>query len=77
MAADNAVQTENQTENAAEDFTVQIPVAGEHMVYNAMAAAAVGEALGLTAEQIKQALRAWKRLPDEIILSGKRISDFR
>lgn len=34
MAADNAVQTENQTENAAEDFTVQIPVAGEHMVYN-------------------------------------------
>ena len=62
MAADNAVQTENQTENAAEDFTVQIPVAGEHMVYNAMAAAAVGEALGLTAEQIKTGIEGMETI---------------
>ena len=58
MAADNAVQTEN----AAEDFTVQIPVAGEHMVYNAMAAAAVGEALGLTAEQIKTGIEGMETI---------------
>ena len=57
MAADNAVQTEN----AAEDFTVQIPVAGEHMVYNAMAAA-VGEALGLTAEQIKTGIEGMETI---------------
>ena len=62
MAADNDVQTENQTENAAEDFTVQIPVAGEHMVYNAMAAAAVGEALGLTAEQIKTGIEGMETI---------------
>lgn len=31
---------------------VHIPVAGQHMVYNAMAAAAIGAKLGLTAEQI-------------------------
>ena len=31
MAADNAVQTENQTENAAEDFTVQIKTGIEGM----------------------------------------------
>ena len=62
MAADNAVQMENQTENVAEDFTVQIPVAGEHMVYNAMAAAAVGEALGLTAEQIKTGIEGMETI---------------
>ena len=62
MAADNAVQIENQTENAPEDFTVQIPVAGEHMVYNAMAAAAVGEALGLTAEQIKTGIEGMETI---------------
>ena len=32
---------------------VNIPVAGLHMVYNAMAAAAIGAKLGLTSEQIK------------------------
>jgi len=31
---------------------VHIPVAGQHMVYNAMAAAAIGAKLGLTAQQI-------------------------
>lgn len=33
-------------------FPVQIPLPGAHMVYNALAAAAVGEALGLTPEEI-------------------------
>ena len=34
------------------DFDVHIPVAGIHMVYNSMAAAAVGAEFGLTSEQI-------------------------
>ena len=34
-------------------FTVDIPMPGRHMVYNALAAAAVGNIYGLTTEQIK------------------------
>ena len=34
------------------DFDVHIPVAGIHMVYNSMAAAAVGAEFGLTSEQL-------------------------
>lgn len=34
-------------------FEVQIPIPGEHNVYNALAAAAVGRELGLTNEEIK------------------------
>lgn len=36
------------------DFAVQIPLPGEHMVYNALAAACVGSLLGLTTEEIAQ-----------------------
>lgn len=35
------------------DFQAEIFLPGEHMVYNALAAAAVGEAMGLSTEQIK------------------------
>ena len=35
---------------------VEIPLPGGHMVYNALAAAAVGERLGLSAEQIKKGI---------------------
>ncbi len=37
---------------------VEIPLPGGHMVYNALAAAAVGERLGLSAEQIKKGIAA-------------------
>lgn len=36
-----------------EAFPVEIPLPGAHMVYNALAAAAVGKCLGLTREQIQ------------------------
>lgn len=36
-----------------EAFTVDIPMPGRHMIYNALAAAAVGRIYGLTTEQIK------------------------
>lgn len=36
-----------------EVFPVEIPLPGAHMVYNALAAAAVGKCLGLTKEQIR------------------------
>lgn len=39
-----------------ESFTVTIPLAGEHNVYNALAAVCVGEAMGLTAWEIKQGI---------------------
>lgn len=36
-----------------QEMTVEIPIAGEHNVYNALAALCVGRELGLTAEEIK------------------------
>ena len=39
-------------------FEAQIPLPGEHMVYNALAAAAVGEALGLSTEEIRAGIAA-------------------
>lgn len=39
-------------------FSVQIPLPGEHMVYNALAAAAVGSALGLTDKEISDGIEA-------------------
>ncbi len=36
-----------------EQFQVHIPIPGKHMIYNALAAAAVGKIYGLTAEEIK------------------------
>lgn len=38
------------------EFTARIPIPGEHNVYNALAAAAVGKQLGLTNEQIKEGI---------------------
>lgn len=37
-------------------FPVQIPLPGDHMVWNALAAAGVGFLMGLTAEEIKQGI---------------------
>ncbi len=42
--------------NGAESFCVTIPLAGKHNVYNALAAVCVGEAMGLTAWEIKQGI---------------------
>lgn len=39
-------------------FTVEIPIAGAHNVYNALAAAAVARELGLTAEETKRGIEA-------------------
>ncbi len=45
--------TEAEIHMGGNCFSVKIPLPGEHMVYNALAAAAAGEALGLSAEEIK------------------------
>ena len=39
-------------------FTVDIPMPGRHMVYNALAAAAVGNIYGLTTDQIKAGIES-------------------
>lgn len=39
-----------------DSVAVHIPVAGQHMIYNAMAAAVIGAKLGLTAQQIKDGI---------------------
>lgn len=39
-------------------FVVQIPMPGKHMVYNALAAAAVGQIYGLTPEEIRRGIES-------------------
>lgn len=41
-----------------DSFTVNIPIAGEHNVYNALAAVCVGRQLGLTIEEMKRGIEA-------------------
>ncbi len=41
-----------------ERFSVQIPIAGEHNVYNALAAVCAGRQLGLTIEEIKRGIES-------------------
>lgn len=45
-----------------ESFAVTIPIPGKHMVYNALAAAAVGRIYGLTAEQMKKGIESLEAL---------------
>lgn len=52
--------TEAQIHIKSGSFLSQIPLPGEHMVYNALAAAAVGEVLGLSLEEIKAGIAAVK-----------------
>ncbi len=44
--------------NGKESFEAAISIPGNHMVYNALAGAAVGYALGLTSEEIKNGIEA-------------------
>lgn len=50
--------TEAQIHLSSGAFQVEIPLPGEHMVYNALAASAVGEALLLSLEEISAGIRA-------------------
>lgn len=46
------------TVNGVADIDLLIPVPGHHMIYNAMAAAAVGAVFGLTSDEIKNGIEA-------------------
>lgn len=52
--------SEVQIHLASGSFQAEIPLPGEHMVYNALAAAAVGETLGLSMEEIAAGIAAVK-----------------
>lgn len=43
-------------DNVQQEMSVEIPIAGEHNVYNALAALCVGRELGLTSEEIKRGI---------------------
>lgn len=47
----------SQSHNAEEIYPVEIPLPGQHMVINAMAAAMVGRLLGLGAEEIQKGMK--------------------
>ena len=54
----SSVMIHIRTGEVCADFQADIPLAGGHMVYNALAATAVGTLLGLSAEQIRQGICA-------------------
>ena len=58
-------------------FEVEIKVAGTHFIYNALCAAAVGNMLGLSNEQIKEGIESFeltkKRMDIEILKNGVKI----
>lgn len=55
MQADNALASDDMAEV---QFEVEIPIAGEHNVYNALAAVGVARELGLTAEEMKRGIES-------------------
>ena len=58
-----------------ESFPVHIPLPGEHMVYNALAAAAVGFQMGLTQEEIAAGIASVRSVSgrSRVIRAGSRI----
>lgn len=52
----SSVRIHIHTETLRADFEAQIPLPGAHMVYNALAATAVGVLLGLDADRIRQGI---------------------
>lgn len=58
VAADGLTGTKAVIHIGDESFAVHIPIAGEHNVYNALAAAAVARQLGLSAEEMKRGIEA-------------------
>ena len=55
MQANNALASDNMAEV---QFEVEIPIAGEHNVYNALAAVGVARELGLTTEEMKRGIES-------------------
>ncbi len=51
----------------AESFAVTIPIAGEHNVYNALAAVCVAGKLGLSVDEMKRGIESVKRSEEEVI----------
>lgn len=51
-----------KTSDNTGSFEIKIPVAGHHMVYNAMAAAAVAAVMGLSSWQIKQGIESMETI---------------
>lgn len=66
------------TADHQESISVTIPVAGRHMVLNAMAAALVGEVLGLTAEEIRTGIEKMQTIAgrnNKIVANGLTVLD--
>lgn len=53
------------------EFPVHVPSPGGHMVYNALAAAAAGLALGMTPEEIKTGLAEYKTIAGRMCIETK------
>lgn len=79
--ATNIIQKEESSKFVChiedEKFEVDVPVAGIHFVYNALAAIVVGKKLGLTNEEIKKGIATFeltkKRMDIETLKNGVKI----
>lgn len=54
--AGSTLKVHRNTQSTGDAFDVRIPLPGEHMVYNALAAVAVGTVLGLTKEELAEGI---------------------
>lgn len=59
----NGTFIEIEFTQSGEAFEVNVPLPGEHMIYNALAAATVGNLLGLEAEEIQAGIENMKSVP--------------
>lgn len=79
--ASNIIQKEESSKFIChienEEFEIEVPVAGIHFVYNALAAVAVGKKLGLTNGEIRKGILAFKltkkRMDIETLKNGVKI----
>lgn len=79
--ATNIIQKEESSKFVChtedEQFEIEVPVAGIHFVYNALAAIAVGKKLGLTNKEIKKGIETFKltkkRMDIETLKNGVKI----
>ena len=64
-------------DNVQQEMSVEIPIAGEHNVYNALAALCVGRELGLTSEEIKRGIETVRTISGRTNLVEKWCYNYR
>ena len=77
LMATNIILNSNNSEFKYKNKTIKVPVGGEHFVYNALCATAVGETLDIDLEKIKHGIESFeltqKRMEISTLSTGTQI----